>query len=83
MQTNFPFMETDKPNETPKPSLSLGDLQATINLIDVCSKRGAFHGEELSSVGALRDKIKTFLDSHTPPEPDKAPEAENVAAEAA
>ena len=80
MQTNFPFMETDKSNQTPKPSLSLGDLQATINIIDVCSKRGAFAGEELSSVGALRDKIKTFLDSHTPPpEPDKAPEAENVA----
>jgi hypothetical protein len=71
MQTEFPF------NETPKTELSLGDLQATINLIDICSKRGAFSGEELSSVGALRDKIKTFLTENTPKkEPDPIIETE-------
>jgi hypothetical protein len=59
-------MET---TETPKSSISLGDLQSFVNLIDICSKRGAFGGEELSSVGALRDKLKTFLNDHTPSEP--------------
>lgn len=33
------------------------DLQSIVNLIDIVSTRGAFRGEELLAVGALRDKL--------------------------
>ena len=38
------------------------DLQNIINIIDVCTKRGAFQAEELSGVGQLYDKLKKGLD---------------------
>jgi hypothetical protein len=37
------------------------DLQNIINIIDVCTKRGAFQAEELSGVGQLYDKLKKSL----------------------
>jgi len=36
--------------------LGLNDLAAVIQIIDVCSKRGAFEGPELASVGQVRDE---------------------------
>ena len=38
------------------------DLTNIINIIEVCSKRGAFHAEELSGVGQLYNKLKKSLD---------------------
>jgi len=58
-------------DNTTKTSIALGDLQAAVNLIDICSKRGAFSGEELSAVGALRDKLKAFVDDHLPKKEDE------------
>lgn len=40
-----------------KVDITLGDFQGVVNLIDVCTQRGAFRGEELSGVGALRQKF--------------------------
>jgi len=37
------------------------DLQNIIQIIDVCTKRGAFQAEELSGVGQLYDKLKNTL----------------------
>ena len=34
------------------------DLEGVVSIIDVCSQRGAFRGEELAGVGRLRE---TFL----------------------
>lgn len=48
--------------------LGLNDLVAVVKIIDVASERGAFKGAELSSVGAIRDKITAFVDSQTPKE---------------
>jgi hypothetical protein len=43
------------------PELTINDLAAIKNLIDVVTTRGAFKGEELSSVGVLYDKLNKFL----------------------
>ena len=38
--------------------ITVQDLAGVVSIIDVCSARGAFKGEELSGVGRLRE---TFL----------------------
>ena len=42
-------------------TITLQDMQAMVNLIDVASSRGAFRGQELSAVGELYQKITVFL----------------------
>lgn len=41
--------------------LSLQDISACVQIIDVVSERGAIKGNELQAVGGLRDKLVTFL----------------------
>ena len=41
--------------------LSLQDISACVQIVDVVSERGAIKGNEMSSVGALRDKLVNFL----------------------
>ena len=43
------------------PQLSIADLQALMNIIDVASSRGAFRANELSNVGGIADKLTKFL----------------------
>jgi|TARA_B110000444_G_scaffold246092_1_gene267252 hypothetical protein len=52
--------------ENNEPQISLADFSATLQVIDVCTQRGAFRGEELSSVGQLRDRINAFVQHHAP-----------------
>lgn len=52
-------------NATPA-QLGLNDLAAVVQLIDVCSKRGAFEGAELAAIGALRTRFVDFLKANTP-----------------
>ena len=59
------IMSEDIAQET---GLGLNDLVAIVKIIDVASERGAFKGAELSSVGAVRDKVAAFVDSQTPKE---------------
>lgn len=78
-QTKFPFMNEPTPAAptTPAPSLTLGDISAVISVIDICSKRGAFNGDELSVVGTLRGRFVAFFEANKPAEePVAAPEAE-------
>jgi len=49
-----------------KPEITLNDFSAIIRIIDVASRRGAFEGKELSSVGNVRDKVETFLSFYAP-----------------
>ena len=37
------------------------DLQNIVNIIEVCTKRGAFQAEEMTGVGQLYDKLKKGL----------------------
>lgn len=68
--------------ETQEPAISLADFAAMLQVIDVCTTRGGFRGEELSSVGQLRDRVSAFLEFHKPEE-EAAAESEEVAEEAA
>jgi len=45
------------------PELTLNDLVAIRNLIEVVTTRGAFKANELSSVGVLFDRLTVFLES--------------------
>tara|TARA_B100001057_G_scaffold167623_1_gene168343 strand:+ start:506 stop:826 length:321 start_codon:yes stop_codon:yes gene_type:complete len=51
------------PAESPAeaPQLSIADLQALLNVIDVASSRGAFRANELTNVGGVADKLTKFL----------------------
>ena len=42
-------------------SISLNDLQVLANIVDLATQRGAFRGNELTQVGAVFDKLSTFL----------------------
>ena len=48
---------------TPVESISLRDLDQIVQIIDLATTRGAFRGQELSTIGALYDKLATFLNS--------------------
>ena len=50
----------DKPAEAPM--VTVNDLVNVYNIIDLASKRGAFQAAELSSVGAVANKVKAFVD---------------------
>lgn len=49
-------------------SLGIGDLASVVQIIDVCSQRGAFQGSEMEAVGALRGRIQQFVKANTPEE---------------
>jgi len=42
-------------------AIGLQDLQVLAQIVDLASSRGAFRGAELSQVGAVYDKLSTFL----------------------
>ena len=53
---------TAAPEEPVAPSVTVNDLVNIYNIIDLASKRGAFQANELSSVGAVANKVKEFVD---------------------
>lgn len=74
--------ETQGAEEAQAPiQLGLGDLAAVIQIIDVCSKRGAFEGTELESVGAVRGRIAAFVQANAPQQEESGEAAEDAAAE--
>ena len=48
------------------PGISLNDLQVIVNIIDICTKRGAFEGGELALVGNTREKLVAFVKANAP-----------------
>ena len=42
--------------------LTINDIIQIRNIIDVCSRRGAFQASELETVGAIYNRIKSFTD---------------------
>ena len=43
--------------------ITIADLDTIRNIIDLACTRGAFRGGEISQVGAVYDKLNTFLQS--------------------
>jgi len=52
--------------------LNLSDFIAMVNIIDVCTERGSFKGNELLVVGTLREKLASFVNANTPQEDSKS-----------
>lgn len=64
--------------------INVNDLAVVLQVIDVCSKRGAFEGNELKDVGTLRERIAAFLNKHAPkPEPEEGESEDDAATDAA
>lgn len=57
-------------------NITLQDMAIMINVIDVCSERGAFKGAELATVGQLREKIAVFVKKNQPEQPSNAEETD-------
>lgn len=55
--------EATAPAEQPAAELTVQDLQALKQIIDVSTQRGAFKGNELMSVGQVYNKLEVFLNS--------------------
>ena len=62
-------------------NISIQDIAGVISIIDVCSSRGAFRGEELAGVGRLRE---SFLAEGKAQQPESvaAPDAVDAPVEA-
>lgn len=61
-------METD---------INLSDMITMVNIIDACTERGAFKGNELITVGTLREKLANFVRANQPkPETEPTESAE-------
>ena len=54
--------------EQQAPNLSLQDISTFVQIIDICSKRGGFEGQEMEAVGGLRNRIVKFLEANKPAE---------------
>jgi hypothetical protein len=54
---------------TEQPNIAIQDIAFLIQIVEVCSTRGAFRAEELASVGAVYNKVKAFIDANTPAAP--------------
>ena len=47
------------------PQLSLQDIASMVQIIDICSRRGGFEGQELEAVGGVRNRIVAFINANT------------------
>ena len=54
---------TEVQEEAAPVQLSLADLAAVVQIIDITTKRGAFEGAELESVGTVRNRFAAFVES--------------------
>ena len=53
--------QTQAPAQQERVSVTLQDISACVQVIDVVSQRGAIRGNELQAVGTLREKLVAFL----------------------
>lgn len=77
-------VETPAAEAPAAPQLQLQDLMAAVQIIDICSKRGAFEGPEMETVGGVRGRLAAFVQANTPAAPEgeeEAPAEEAPAAE--
>ena len=74
--------ETQVEAQAEAPAVTVNDLVNAYAVIDLASKRGAFQAADLSAVGAVANKIKSFIDFVQAQQAENA-EAEGGAAEAA
>jgi hypothetical protein len=49
-------------------NITLADITLMVSIIDACSERGSFKGNELVVVGTLRQKLEQFVKTNQPTE---------------
>ena len=54
---------TEATEEAAPVQLLLADLAAVVSIVDITTKRGAFEGAELESVGAVRNRFAAFVEA--------------------
>lgn len=64
-----------------QPQVTIADLAMAVRVIDLAVERGGFRGPEVSTVGAVRDRLARFVDASQPKQ--EAPAAEGQEAPAA
>ena len=75
--------ETSETSETPVvPNITAGDLSTMVKVIDAGSQRGAWRGEELTTIGGLREKLVTVINAIAPKAEEDAPKTEEDAPKA-
>jgi len=47
-------------------NINLNDMVTMVTIIDACTERGAFKGNELMIVGTLREKLANFINANQP-----------------
>lgn len=52
--------------------LQIHDLANVLNLIDVAAKQGLFGGDQLSAIGAMRERFEAELKEQAPAEDNVA-----------
>jgi hypothetical protein len=62
---------TDENTNVPAtpPSVTINDIAFLVQIVETVAQRGAFRAEELSSVGAIYDKVKAFIVANNPQTP--------------
>jgi len=45
-----------------KPSITLQDIASVVDILQVCTNRGAWRVNELTTVGQLYDRLTSFLE---------------------
>lgn len=68
-------MTEEATNQAEQAGLSLQDIATSVQIIDICSKRGGFEGSELEAVGGLRSRLMAFLEANRPKD-EEAPAGE-------
>ena len=58
---------SEETNNVPAPTsgVTINDIAFLVQIVEIVAQRGAFKAEELSTVGAVYDKVKTFITSAT------------------
>jgi len=74
-------VEGDAP-EQQQASLSLEELKALLQIVDLAVSRGAFRGAEASQVGAVFDRLNNFLNIVAQSQQAEAEVANNATTEA-
>jgi len=57
-------------------NIDVKDVANAIAILDICVKRGAIEGNELTAVGTVRDKLAKFVEENTPT--DKPADTDNA-----
>jgi len=68
-------MTEEVTQEQQAPALGMADLAFLLNIIDVCTTRGAFKGSELTNVGNVRDKLEAFVKANSKSQDDTEEDA--------